>query len=229
MPAAPPAPCPAPTWDAVCEHVRAAGLRAVGGLRPEADDAVPPGTATLVLLAPRDGAFWPRFTAAPEAADGRPDPLDRYSRRVIGRIACTLGAKALFPFTGPPWHPFTAWARRTGRLHVSPVGLLVEAEAGLWLSLRGALALRTALEPPPPVAAPCATCAERPCTTACPVGALAPGAPYDVAACHGWLDQPGADCLGAGCAARRACPASQGWSRAPAQSAFHMRAFHGHT
>ena len=30
---------------------------------------------------------------------------------MIGRLACAIGAKALFPFGGPPWHPFYAWAR----------------------------------------------------------------------------------------------------------------------
>jgi hypothetical protein len=49
---------------------------------------------------------------ATEFRDGRPDPIDRWSRRVIGHMACDLGAKALFPFGGPPWHPFIAWAKR---------------------------------------------------------------------------------------------------------------------
>jgi epoxyqueuosine reductase QueG len=106
------------------------------------------------------------------------------------------------------------------------VGLLVHAEAGLWVSLRGALALRQNLAVPGPLARPCEACAAKPCLSACPVGALGP-AGYDVPACRGFLDSPaGADCMAAGCAVRRACPVSARYPRAPEQSAFHMRAFH---
>ena len=79
----------------------------------------------------------------------RPDPVDRWSRRVIGRLACDLGAKALFPFGGPPYHPFYQWALRTGRAWESPVRLLVHDTQGLMVSFRGALALREAMAVPP--------------------------------------------------------------------------------
>jgi hypothetical protein len=63
-------------------------------------------------------------------------------------MACDLGAKALFPFTGPPWHPFIAWARRSGRAWESPVGFLVHDRAGLMVSYRGALALSHRIDLP---------------------------------------------------------------------------------
>jgi epoxyqueuosine reductase len=53
-------------------------------------------------------------------------------------MACDLGAKALFPFGGPPWHPFIAWAKRSGRAWESPVGFLVHDQAGLMVSYRAA-------------------------------------------------------------------------------------------
>jgi epoxyqueuosine reductase QueG len=136
-----------------------------------------------------------------------------------------VGGVAVFPFGGPPWLPFMAWARRTGRVWDSPVGLLVHGEAGLFVSFRGALALPDAVPVPPPMARPCETCAA-PCLDACPVGALG-GAGYDVPACHAFLEtDPGADCLDRGCAVRRVCPVGAGL-RPEAQSAFHMAAFHG--
>lgn len=200
-------------------------LEVAGGFHPGPDDGAPEGCRTLLMLGPREPGFWAHVTAEPEFTDGKPDPLDRWSRRVIGHLACALGAKALFPFGGPPWRPFIGWAQRTGRAHVSPVTLLVHDRAGLMVSYRGALALREHIDLPPAPPAPCDGCA-RPCETACPVGAL-DGTGYDVAACHAFLDtEDGRDCLDRGCRVRRACPVSETYGRRPAQSAFHMRSFH---
>lgn len=183
-----------------------------------------PGCRTLVLLGPSEPGFWAHFTATAEYRDGAPDPMDRWSVRVIGRIAGMIGARALFPFGGPPWQPFTDWARRSGRAHVSPVGLLVHDTAGLMVSYRGAVALAGEYDAPPGGPSPCATCATRPCLGACPVDALGPQA-YDVAACKTDLDRPGNDCRARGCAVRRACPVSQRYGRSDQQSAFHMGYF----
>ena len=199
-------------------------LTILGGFAASDDLGLPRGTRTLLLLGPGAG-FWPHLKDQPEW-DGTPDPIDRWSRRVIGRMACDLGAKALFPFGGPPWHPFCQWALRTGAVWESPVRLLVHHEQGLMVSFRGALALKATLDLPDPPAAPCETCAEKPCLSACPPRALT-GAGYDVPACHGYLDTaPGQDCLSRGCLARRACPVSQRYDRMPAQSAWHMARFH---
>lgn len=157
-------------------------------------------------------------------ADGAADPLDRWSTRVIGALAGRLDATALFPFGGPPWPPFIAWAKRGGAWS-SPVGLLVHERRGLMASWRGALALRGRLALPPAGRRPCDACA-RPCAVACPAGALTETG-YDVAACHAWLDTAaGSACMTRGCAVRRACPVGAGL-RVEAQSAFHMAAFHG--
>ncbi|MBP7241670.1 MAG: ferredoxin [Amaricoccus sp.] len=195
-----------------------------GGLHPGPQDGAPPGTGTIVLLCPDGRAFWNRLRAAPEWDDGRPDPVDRWSLRVIGALAARLGARALFPFGGPPWLPFTAWARASEMAWEAPVGLLVHARLGLFVSYRGALAFPGRLDLPPPPARPCDACA-RPCLTACPVGALT-GAGYDIAACHAFLDTAaGADCMERGCAVRRSCPVGAEL-RGEAQSAFHMASFH---
>lgn len=144
---------------------------------------------------------------------------------MIGRIACDLSARALFPFTGPPWQPFHAWALRTGQAWESPVRLLVHARQGLMVSFRGALALPDRLPLPPPPPRPCDTCADQPCRNACPTGALT-AAGYDVPACRAFLETPaGADCTGAGCRVRRACPLSASYGRLPEQSAYHMSTF----
>ena len=142
-------------------------LEVLGGFTvADGEAGFPPGTRTLLMLGPQEPGFWPHLTAQPEWQDGQPDPVDRWSRRVIGQLACDLGAKALFPFGGPPYHPFYQWALRTGRVWDSPVRLLVHASQGLMVSFRGALALKQAIEVPPPETAPCVTCA-RPCLAAC--------------------------------------------------------------
>lgn len=202
-------------------------LAVFGGFHPDPDDGVPAGTGTLILLGPDEPGFWDHVTAEPEWHDGAPDPLDRWSARVIGQIAAAVGGRALFPFGGPPYHPFYRWALRSGRAFASPVTLLVHDRAGLMASWRGALALPGVHDlPAPPARSPCDDCPGQPCRSACPVAALGPPG-YDVPACHAFLSTAaGTDCLSCGCAVRRACPLSQAYGRLPRQSAYHMRLFH---
>jgi hypothetical protein len=201
-------------------------LAPFGAFHPNANDAAPKGCKTLILFGPKDPEFWPYFQSTPEAQDGRPDPLDRWSTRVMGDLAVQFDAQPILPFAGPPWHPFIAWAKRSGRIWQSPVTILVHDTAGMMVSFRGALALRDHIALPHETQTrPCERCTT-PCATACPVGALGPDG-YDTDACHAFLDtKAGQDCLTQGCKARRACPISQSYGRLPAQSAFHMRHFH---
>jgi epoxyqueuosine reductase len=197
-----------------------------GAFHPAPADGAPEGCATLVLLGPREPGFWPHVSAQPEFRDGAPDPLDRWSARVIGALADEIGATALFPFTGPPWLPFFDWALRSGWAWASPVRLLVQAKAGLMASWRAALALSERLDLPAAPACPCDSCTGEPCLGACPAGALGARG-YDVPACHAFLDTgAGAACLNRGCRVRTSCPVSQSYGRMPEQSAFHMAAFH---
>ncbi|WP_149140244.1 ferredoxin [Gemmobacter caeruleus] len=214
------------TLETIATRLAAERLEILGGFHPEAEEpGLPPGTQTMLLLGPAEPGYWRHLTAGPEWQDGEADPVDRWSRRVIGRLACDLGAKALFPFGGPPWHPFYQWALRSGAVWDSPVRLLVHAGQGLLVSFRGALALRVRLDLPPPPARPCDSC-DAPCLSACPAGALT-GAGYDLPACHALLDQPGGrDCMEGGCLVRRACPRSRLYARLPEHSAYHMRQFH---
>ncbi|WP_118133747.1 ferredoxin [Oceanicella sp. SM1341] len=207
------------TADDLIADAARSGLVALGPVAPGAGAPVPPGSRSLVLLQPDGPRFWPVFAASPEAADGGPHPLDRWSRRVVGGLAARAGGTALFPFDGPPWPPFLRWLQAAGAA-VSPTGLLVHPRAGLWLSCRGAVALAAPAPEPP-----CARCPTRPCRSACPVGAFGAGG-YDVAACVAHISGPaGADCLLRGCRARHACPAGAGFTPLPAQAAHHMKAF----
>ncbi|MDN5787286.1 ferredoxin [Pseudorhodobacter sp.] len=201
-------------------------LAVMGGFACDDDPALPSGTQTLLLLGPAEPGFWSRLIGAPEWRDRQPDPIDRWSRRIICQIAYDFSAEALFPFGGPPWYPFHQWAIRSGQAWDSPVRLLVHAKMGLFASYRGALALQERVSLPTPPASPCEACATKPCLTACPVSALTKEG-YDLPKCDGFLDtSEGQDCMNNGCAVRRACPLSQAYARLPEQSAYHMRQFH---
>ena len=213
--------------DAVVLRAEQVQLEILGGFHPDPGDGVPDGIGTLFLLGPREPGFWPMMTATREFKDGAPNAIDRWSRRVIGQMACDLGGKAYFPFSGPPWHPFIRWAHRSGHAWASEVGILIHDRAGLMVAYRGALGLRDRITLPPPGTRPCDSCRDKPCLTACPVDALKPQG-YDVPACKSHLDteQGRATCMAAGCLVRRVCPVSRNYGRDPAQSAYHMRYFH---
>ncbi|NSY39829.1 ferredoxin [Leisingera sp. ANG59] len=204
------------------------GLAVQGALHPNRQPVQLLDGGTLLLLG-TDGAFWPLFQSSPEYGDGAPDPVDRWSARVIGALARTLGGTAYFPFGGPPYTPFINWALATGRFFTSPSQMLVHDQAGMMISLRGAIHFKQEFDiPPAPLAqSPCDSCPSRPCLAACPAGALADGGPYDLAACHAHLDtSAGAGCMSGGCLARLACPLSRAARRDPDQTAHHMRHFH---
>ncbi len=186
-------------------------------------------SATLVLLGWTGREGWPDFASSPEARDGASNPLDRWSKRVIDGFATATDATPLYPFSGPPWLPFQRWAQRAEPVFVSPLGILIHPDWGLWHSYRGALAFRERLElePTDARASPCESCADKPCLTHCPVSAFSNDG-YDVARCRAYLATPdGSDCMTGGCLARGACPIGSPHHYAPAQAAFHMRAFRG--
>ncbi len=208
-------------------QAQARNLTILGGFHPTPADKAPPECKTLLMLGPDEPDFWSAFTKSVEWQNEVPDPMDQWSLRVIGAWASDLDAEALFPFGGPPYLPFFSWATRTGRIHASPIMLLVHDTAGLFVSFRGALALREHIDLPAPPENPCAKCTDQACRTTCPVDAL-DGTAYNVPACKSYLDTPeGQDCMTQGCAARRACPVSQRHPRLTRQSAYHMTTFKG--
>lgn len=211
------------------EALAAAGMMRRGGFRPGPDDNVPaaaPGrpARTVFLVGNAGPALWRAFEAA---GRDEADPLDGWTRRTLAPIAEATGARALFPFDGPPYLPFQRWAASADEVHVSPLGILVHPDFGLWHAYRGALAFAERLDLPVPARrpSPCETCADKPCLDACPVGAFT-RAGYDVAACAGHIAGPaGAECMDGGCLARRACPVGRDHAYAPDQARFHMARF----
>ena len=220
------------TLDNICLEIAKTGLKlraASHGLPPINVDSSPlSGTILLLGFTGREG--WGHFSASQEALDLQPNPLDRWSSRVIGTLAAQLGAEAAFPFEGPPYMPFQQIALSAGRMFRSPLGLLIDPDYGLWHAFRGALVFRQNLILPkvePATAlpkSPCEFCAGKPCLSTCPVGAFTPDG-YDVARCSDHLHSGHQTCTIQGCLARNACPVGVEHRYGPDQMRFYMAAF----
>jgi hypothetical protein len=186
---------------------------------------------SVILLGNIGGSIWEPFSRwrqLPENAGCR-DPLDDWSKAIVQPIAAAFGATAYFP-SDPPWQPFQRWAMQAEGLRASPLGILIHPEYGLWHGYRGALGFAESIEERGAGAVskhPCDHCAEKPCLTACPVGAVTSSG-FDVGGCRSHLrtDAGQVGCMTSGCLARKACPVGTSHRYSPAQLAFHMAALH---
>lgn len=191
-----------------------------------------------LLVGNHGPALWHSFQTSPESRDGLPDPMDRWTRRVVTE-ACRIleqAFAALFPFGKTVW-PFQQFAHRAMGISASPLGILIHPQFGLWHGLRAAIVfpgLAKTREVPEKMIHPCAKCIEKPCLSACPVSAFSERG-FDIAACRSYLDSTAPsqsdstlpDCMRQGCAARNACPIGREWRYDGAQLGFHMCAFGG--
>lgn len=218
----------------LAKQLARSGFLALGGFHPVTADAAPeaaPGkpTRTLLLIGNAGPALWNILRDAPESRDIYPDPLDRFTRRILTEVAEDFGLGVAFPFGGPPWHPFQRWALKVGHFSPSPVGVLAHAVYGPWVAFRAALlsqdlfgTFQAGGRP-----GPCVNCRTKPCIQACPAEALSEEHGYDVPRCRVHVTaSPGAVCL-TGCLARRACPVGMTYAQTPDQAKFHMTAFLG--
>lgn len=199
-------------------------------------ESVPKGH-TLILVGHGATGFWPIFKNSKEYLDQLPDPINRWSQRIGEAFATRLQASAVFPFTGPPYHPFLSWAQSNGDSIPSPLGLHFHRQHGLWHAYRFGLMVNTKTlahhvnTQTTSAPRPCTDCAQ-PCMTSCPVGAFS-SAGYDVTGCRTYVAQnPHSGCAQRGCIARLACPhtplntgnaSSAGYEAA--QHQYHMAVF----
>ncbi|MBO6756876.1 MAG: hypothetical protein JJ902_11165 [Roseibium sp.] len=216
------------------KRLSAAGFLGLGGFHPLPEDRVPDAGAdrparTVLMIGSAGPAFWQAFQNAPEAGDGIPHPMDRFTRRVLTDIADEAGLVPVFAFDGPPYHPFQRWAMRCGGFSQSPIGVLAHRRYGPWIGLRAALVADRHFGEfeAAGTTGPCPECVEKPCLSACPVEAFSLASGYDVAKCRNHVvSASGTDCL-TGCLSRRACPVGQDHAPLPDQGRFHMRTFVG--
>jgi hypothetical protein len=129
-------------WETLASDVARLGLVLRGAFHPVPEDGAPAlsdgaPTLTIVLLGWTGGDQWQVFSASPEANDGLPDPLNRWSKRLIDQIAADLHGSAFYPFGGPPWLDFQRWALKAEPVHRSPLSLLIHPKRGCGISTAG--------------------------------------------------------------------------------------------
>lgn len=208
------------------------GLLPRGGFDFAANEEAPAGPngvpARAVLLVGHAGdAHWPHFRKWLATQPENPEnPLDTWSREVIGAVARACGARAVSP-SDRPYLPFQQWAMRAEGLRPSPLGILMHPEYGLWHAYRGALLFDAplGLTTPRMPHHPCDTCDGKPCLKTCPVEAYSP-AGFTYGECLSHVRGPrGSVCRQGGCLARNSCPYGESYRYRPEVQAFHMQAF----
>jgi ferredoxin len=185
------------------------------------------GARAAVVVGSGGPAFFDRFLAAPESSDGAPDPLDRFTARVVAAVTrSALEPSAVahavhFPFVGwDPVIPFQRLGRAAGLGDPGPLGLQIHPDFGPWWAYRAMIVLDRA---GPATLAPgdgCAGC-PAPCVAACPAGAVT-RAGFDVRSCH--ARRLSAEPCRLSCAARIACVRGPEHRYSERQLAFHMAA-----
>lgn len=218
--------------DVISAHLASHGLSLRGGFNFDVDDDAPNGAsgrqAKAVLLVGNIGAaFWPHFQKwLKTQAMPLENPLDEWSRQVIGMAGDLVGARTVMP-NDRPFLPFQQWAMRAESLRPSPVGVLMHPEYGLWHAYRGALLFDTKL-PCDEIHDPihlCDQCLEKPCIKACPVRAHTP-AGFAYERCLEYVRrESGQDCGSSGCLDRNACPFGTQFRYPPVVQKFFMDAF----
>jgi hypothetical protein len=181
----------------------------------------------LWLVGNIGAAFWPHFERwRARQRDRLNDPLDAWSRMIIGEVAEESGAIAVLP-NDRPYLPFQQWAMRAEALRPSPLGILMHPRFGLWHAYRGALLFDVSLQIDviSEVRHCCDSCAEKPCLKACPVNAhQAEGFRYQDCLDH-VRGESGHACRSTGCLDRNACPIGVAYRYPVATQEFFMNAF----
>ncbi|WP_284273631.1 hypothetical protein [Mesorhizobium huakuii] len=208
------------------------GLVLRGGFNFATDEAPPLGLSgaparSALLVGQAGAAPWPHFLRWWEPQPPTiANPLDSWSRQVIGDVAKAFGARAVSP-SDKPYLPFQQWAVRAEGLKPSPLGILMHPQYGLWHAYRGALLFEDEIALPEHGEAVhlCDACVEKPCLKSCPVDAYSTaGFAYRACLAHvrGGNGEP---CRSGGCLDRNACPYGTEYRYPPDVQAFHMAAF----
>lgn len=186
--------------------------------------ALLPEARSALVVANGGRALWAAFQASPEASRRR-DPLDRYTRRVVGAAAEALapGSLPLFYFErrGRAYADFVALGQAAGLGAPSRLGLLLHPRFGPWLAIRAIIMTPRELPETRPLESfdPCEGC-PAPCADACHGDAVAPGG-FDAAACgRARRRLPACELR---CDARRACVVGPEHAYSPGAEAHHAR------
>jgi hypothetical protein len=219
-----------PNLGAIAEQLTGYGLILRGGF--SFADGAPAGPSgppakSILLVGQAGDAPWPHFLRWRQAQpQDIANPLDTWSRLVIGEVAAEFGARAVSP-SDRPYLPFQQWAMRAEGLRPSPLGILMHPEYGLWHAYRGALLFdaEVSIQAPREVIHLCDLCPGKPCLKSCPVDAYSQDG-FAYQACLDHVRSPsGEPCRTGGCLDRNACPYGTAYRYPADEQAFHMAAF----
>ncbi|MGI9434126.1 MAG: hypothetical protein ACR2Q4_04735 [Geminicoccaceae bacterium] len=214
-------------FESLLSKLQDKGLYILGKFPVDADETVLPDApaqpAEIAIVGNVGSSIWSTFEAQRRQ---QPDlTLDRWTKETIDGIFGPLGIRTLYPFEGPPYWPFTQWAKRTGNLFSSPIGITIHPTYGLWHAFRAALLFERSSDfddcPRSESENPCDTCADRPCLNTCPVAAFSERG-YDFGACLDHIATPSNACRQGACLARAACPIGRQYHYEQEHAAFHM-------
>lgn len=177
----------------------------------------------LVLLGHAGRDFW---NALQRRGMHGSDPVDTFTTECVRHWMALQhpGVRwaQVFPGTAP------VGLQRLGQLagwhHAAPFGLGVNTPWGSWFAYRAVVLTNSDWATTPPLSNthPCATCADQPCVTACPVDALNPAYPpaQRLHTCLAERQRPASPCMDR-CLARQACPVGGEHRYTQAQTAYH--------
>ncbi|MEM9277378.1 MAG: hypothetical protein AAGA76_02250 [Pseudomonadota bacterium] len=189
-----------------------------------------------LLIGNQGPVMWEVLTASEEFADNLADPMNRWTKRILDKLAVDASCDVFFPFDEPYW-PFQRIAQSAMNVKPSPLGILIHSEFGLWHAMRGVLIFEKSHEFASHISVlasaadnlihPCDSCEDKPCLTTCPVGAFT-GEELKVQSCFGHLDSGTLpNCMDLGCRARNACPVGNDHRYHTDQVRFHMKSYRG--
>lgn len=167
------------------------------------------GWRQLILIGHGGRRLWQAVQEAAGEGGLDPDhPIDHFTRHAVARwfAAACPGCDSALLYPGEAPVGLQALGRLAGWHHPSPFMLGVRPGWGSWYAYRAVLLADSdfTATPPLPEAAPCTSCVERPCISACPAGAMA-GGRFTLARCVAFRRRPDSPCRHT-CLARLACP-----------------------
>lgn len=159
----------------------------------------------LILFGHGGRTLWEQVQAAGPSSG---HPIDDFSVATVRAWFARQLPGRLFSIVYPGDAPIglQALGKLAGWHHESPFRVGINAAWGTWFAYRAVALADTALAPTPPTpgASPCLACAEPPCVSACPAGALE-AREFSLPRCVSYRRRPDSRCR-ATCIARTSCP-----------------------